>query len=135
MRAAAVFIALPLIATLLNALVMGSRHFVLSSWPAHAYHHLARQIVLDCGMSLLGLLLLHHFLMRRRERWAWWGLLVCGVAIFGGYWLSSVSVGLGEPVLLAYSARIAYTAIYLLGLVLCWRLLSQVHRKNKPRIR
>ncbi len=70
MRAAAIFIALPLIATLLNALVMGSRHFVLSSWPAHAYHHLARQIVLDCGMSLLGLLLLHHFLMRRRERWA-----------------------------------------------------------------
>ena len=73
MRIAAIFVAFPLIATLLNALVMGSRHFILSSWPDHAYHHLARQIVLDCGMSVLGLLLLHHFLTRRRERWAWWG--------------------------------------------------------------
>ena len=124
MRAAAVFIALPLVATLLNALVMGSRHFFLTSWPTHAYHHLARQIVLDCGMSVLGLLFLHHLGTRRRERWAWWGLLVCGVAIFGGYWLSSLATGLGEPVLLPYLARVAYTVIYCVGLVLCWRQVS-----------
>ena len=124
MLAPAICIGFPLVATLLNALVMGSRHFYLSSWPAHAYHHLARQIILDCGVSVLGLLLLHHFLRRRRELWAWWGLTVCGAAIFGGYWLASLAVGLGEPPVLAYSARVAYTAIYGVGLFLCWGMIS-----------
>jgi hypothetical protein len=120
-RIAGLLVGFPLVATFLNALIMGSRHFFLSAWPDHAYHHLARQIVLDCGIAALGLLLLYRFIRVAKERWLWWGLLVVGVSIFGGYWLSSAVLGLGEPNLLAYSTRVAYTSIYAAGLVLLWR--------------
>lgn len=100
---------------------MGSRHFFLSEWAAHAYHHLARQIVLDCGISAVGLLLLHRFTTCAPERWLWWGLTLVGAAVFGGYWLSSFLLGLGEPNTLAYSARVAYTASFAVGLGLLWR--------------
>ena len=126
MRAAGVFLAFTLLATCCTALLRGSRHFFgESSWSDHAYHHLARQIVLDCGVSVRGLLLLHHFLWRRRERWAWWGWVVVGLTISGGYWLSSWMLGLGEPARLPYLARAAYTLTYAVGLLLCWRLRSK----------
>ena len=121
MRLAAVFVGFPLVATMLNGLIMGSRHFFLSEWPGHAYHHLARQITLDCGVAVLGLLLLYRFVRGAKEVWLCWALLLVGASIFGGYWLSSILVGLGEPGLLPYSARATYTAIYVLGVALLWR--------------
>ena len=124
MRSAALFVGFPLVATLLNALTMGARHFFLAEWPSHAYHHLARQIILDCGIALLGLVLLYRFLRIAKESWLWWSLLLVGLSIFGSYWLTSAVLGLGEPNLLAYSARVAYTTIYAAGMVLLWRKLG-----------
>ena len=115
-RISTLLVGFPLVATAANAIVMGGRHFFLSDWPDHAYHHLARQIILDCGLSIIGLVLLRRFLVAAPERWLWWSLVVVGVAIFGGYWVSSLVLGLGEPNVLAYSARAAYTASYLIGL-------------------
>jgi len=119
-RVAVFFAGFPLVATIANALIMGSRHFFLSEWAPHAYHHLGRQIILDCGICLLGLLLLRRFAACGPDRWLWWGLVVVGVSVFGGYWLTSLVLGLGEPNTLAYSARAAYTATFALGLALLW---------------
>ena len=116
MRIFALLVGFPLFATAVNAIVMGGRHFFLSDWADHAYHHLARQIILDCGLSVLGLVLLYRFLAVAPERWLWWSLVVVGVTIFGGYWLSSLVLGLGEPNALAYGARAAYTVSYGFGL-------------------
>lgn len=121
MRFSTLLVGFPLVATMVNAVVMGGRHFFLSDWPDHAYHHLARQIILDCGLSLLGLVLLRRFLVVGAEPWLWWSLVVVGAAIFGGYWLSSLALGLGEPNTLAYSARVAYSTSYVVGLVMLWR--------------
>ena len=120
MRVDALLVGFPLVATAINAVVMGGRHFFLSDWPDHAYHHLARQILLDCGLSVLGLVLLWRFVHVEPERWLWWSLVGVGGAIFGGYWLSSLVLGLGEPNTLAYMARAAYSASYLIGLAMLW---------------
>ena len=121
MRIATLAVGFPLFATIANALIMGSRHFFLSEWPVHAYHHLACQIILDSGISLLGLALLHRFTRGTRERWIFWSLFLVGASVFGGYWLSSLILGLGEPNALAYGARVAYTASFAVGLAMLWR--------------
>lgn len=62
----------------------------------HAHHHLIAHITSVVGLSVVSLLVLAGPL-QRGQRWAWWGLLVTGVAIYGGFWLGNVVVGLGEP--------------------------------------
>ena len=80
MRIVTLLVGLPLVATRVNALVMGGGHFCLSRWPAHACHHLARQIILDCGLSWLGLVRIRRFLVVGADLWLWL-VLRCSAAI------------------------------------------------------
>jgi hypothetical protein len=75
------------------------------------------------GLSVVSLLILAGP-MQRRERWAWWSLLVAGMAIYGGFWLGNAVVGLGEPGRVPNTAQAVQTAVYSAGLLLGWRRLE-----------
>lgn len=119
MRLVSILLSLPLVATILVLLVQATRHLYWD-WPVHAHHHLLAHIASGVGLAVVSLLLVFRPL-RRRERWAWWGLAVAGVAIYGGYWLGNALVGLGEPGLGPNASQAAQTALYLAGLALAWR--------------
>lgn len=109
---------MPLVATVLVSLIRGTRHLA-SDWPVHAHHHLIADITGAVGLAVVSLLILIGP-MRRRERWAWWALLVAGTAIYGGFWLGNAVVGLGEPGAVPNTAQAVLSALYLAGLALAW---------------
>lgn len=119
MRLVSVLLGLPLVATILVGLIRGTRHLTWD-WPVHAHHHLVAHVTSAVGLSVVSLLVLAGP-MQRRERWAWWALLVTGTAIYGGFWLGNAVVGLGEPGAVPNTAQAVQTAAYLLGLILGWR--------------
>lgn len=119
MKAASIFLGLPLATTVLVSLIRGTRHLAWE-WPVHAHHHLIGNISTAVGLSLVGLMVLFGP-MQRREKWAWWALLIAGAAIYGGFWLGNVVVGLGEPGAVPNTAQGVQTGLYLVGLILGWR--------------
>jgi hypothetical protein len=121
-RLASVFLGVPLAATVLVSLIRGTRHLA-SDWPVHAHHHLIADITGAVGLAVVSLLILIGPI-RKRETWAWWALLVAGVAIYGGFWLGNAVVGLGEPGAVPNTAQAVLSALYLTGLVLAWRALG-----------
>jgi hypothetical protein len=125
MRLASVLLGLPLIATILVALIQGTRHLAWS-WPAHAQHHLISHIALAVGLGTICLLLVAGPL-RRSERWSWWALAVAGIAIYGGFWLGNATVGLGEPGAGPNTSQAIQSALYVSGLVIAWRELARAH--------
>lgn len=118
-----ILISIPLVATIFVALTRATVHFELS-WPIHAQHHLVHQIVLFIGFSLVGLLLLYKPLSRGRT-WAWWGLLITGISIHGGFWLGHPLVGLGEPGTIPNTAQAILSGIFIAGLAVAWHSLRQ----------
>lgn len=128
MRLPKVLLTIPLVATIFVALTRATVHFELG-WPIHAQHHLVHQIVLFIGISMLGLMLLYGPLARG-ETWSWWGLLIAGLAIHGGFWLGHPLVGLGEPGTLPNTAQAVLSALYVAGLVTAWRALGPVTRER-----
>lgn len=112
-------LAIPLATTILVALGRATVHFELG-WPVHAQHHLVHQIVLFLGLVAVGFMLLYGPLARR-ERWAWWTMLVVGISIFGGFWLGHPLVGLGEPGLIPNTAQAILSLLFLAGLAVGWR--------------
>lgn len=114
-RAPVVLLALPLLATIAVAVVRGSRHFGWA-WPVHAQHHLVAHIAGSVGLAGVGLLILFLPLRQGREPWAWWALALAGAAIFGGFWLGNVTVGLGEPSTVPNTAQSVLTLLYVAGL-------------------
>ncbi len=123
MRLVSSLLGLPLVATILIALIQGTRHLCWD-WPVHAHHHLLAHITSAVGLSVVSLLLLLGPL-QRRELWAWWALAIAGVAIYGGFWLGNATVGLGEPIAAPNTSQAVQTASYLLGLALAWRELKK----------
>jgi hypothetical protein len=114
MRLASVLLALPLVANALINALQAPRHFS-EGWPVHAQHHLLDHITAAIGLSLVSLLLVFGPL-RRGERWAWWGLVVAGVLLFGGYWLANATVGLGLPAAVPNASQAIQAALYSVGL-------------------
>ena len=123
MRLVSSLLGLPLVATILIALIQGTRHLSWD-WPVHAHHHLLAHITSAVGLSIVSLLLIFGPL-QRRERWAWWALALAGVAIYGGFWLGNATVGLGEPGAAPNTSQAVQTVSYLLGLALGWRELRE----------
>lgn len=121
MKAASIFLGLPLVATVLVSLIRGTRHLGWE-WPVHAHHHLIANISTSVGLCVVALMILSGP-MQRREKWAWWALAIAGVAIYGGFWLGNVVVGLGEPGAVPNTAQGVQTGLYLVGLMLGWRAL------------
>ena len=119
MRIASVLLGLPLVASVLITCIQGPRHLSWQ-WPVHAQHHLLGHITTVVGLSVVSLLLVVGPL-QRRERWAWWALVVTGVSLFGGFWLGNLMVGLGEPGAVPNTSQALQASVYLLGLVLAWR--------------
>lgn len=122
MKAASVFLGLPLVAAVLVSLFRGTRHLA-RDWPVHAHHHLVGNVSTAVGLALVGLLIVLGP-MRRRERWAWWALVIAGVAIYGGFWAGNAIVGLGEPGAVPNTAQGIQSGLYLVGLVLGRRALT-----------
>ncbi len=122
MRLVQVLLGLPLVATIGIALIQGSRHLAWD-WPAHAHHHLIAHISGVCGLALLSLILVFGPL-QRRERWAWWCLVLSGLCIYGGYWLGNFLVGLGEPSAPPNTSQAIQSALYVVGLIFAWRALA-----------
>lgn len=122
MKAASVFLGLPLATTVGVSLIRGSRHLAWD-WPVHAHHHLIGNISTAVGLSVVGLLIVFGPL-QRREKWAWWALLIAGLAIYGGFWLGNAVVGLGEPGAVPNTAQGVQTGLYLVGLILASRALT-----------
>lgn len=116
-RAATLLLSIPLVATILIAVIRGTRHFGWD-WPTHAHHHLAAHISGAVGLAVVGLLVM---LEARSEPWAWWALAVAGVAIFGGYWIASAAVGLGIEAAVPNTAQGILTLTYAAGLVVARR--------------
>lgn len=121
-------VAVPLVATIGIAVIRGSRHFAWD-WPTHAHHHLLAHITAAVGLSVVALMVLFGPL-RRRKGWAWWALVVAGVAIFGGYWAGNLTVGLGIEAAQPNTAQAVLTATYTLGLMALRR---QLHHGRGPR--
>ena len=117
MRLVSGLLGLPLVATILIALIQGTRHLSWE-WPAHAHHHLLGNISTAVGLAIVSLLVIFGPL-QRSERWAWWALLVTGISIYGGFWLANAAVGLSEPA--AITSQAVQTALYAAGLALAWR--------------
>ena len=59
--------------------------------------------------------------LQRREAWAWWALLVAGLAIYDGFWLGNAMVSLGEPGAAPNTSQVVQTLLSALGLVLARR--------------
>ena len=128
MRLASALLSLPLVATILIASIQGSRHLAWD-WPVHAHHHLLAHICAAVGLSVVSMFLVLGPL-QRREAWAWWALLVAGLAIYGGFWLGNAMVGLGEPAVAPNISQAVQTLVYVLGLVLAGR--SVLVRARQP---
>lgn len=126
MRLASALLGLPFVATILIALIQGTRHLGWD-WPVHAHHHLLAHVTSAVGLCVVSLLVLAGP-MQRRERWAWWSLLVAGVAIYGGYWLGNAMVGLGEPGTVPNASQAVQTVVFAVGLVLGRRELGRSSR-------
>jgi hypothetical protein len=123
MRLASLLLGLSLVATILVALIQGTRHLSWS-WPVHAHHQLISQIALAVGMSIICLMLISGPL-RRMERWSWWALAVGGVATYGGFWIGNATIGLGEPGAAPNTSQAIQSALYASGLVIAWRELAK----------
>lgn len=122
MRLASVLLALPLIANALVNVIQAPRHFS-EGWPVHAQHHLLDHITSAVGLSVVSLLLIFGPL-KRGERWAWWGPVVAGVVLFGGYWLANATVGLGLPSTVPNVSQAIQAALYSIGLGLALNAVS-----------
>lgn len=118
LRLSSALLGIPLLAAMLIAVIRGSRHFSWD-WPTHAHHHLLANIATAVGLAIVALLILIGPL-QRGEQWAWWGLAVTGLCLFGGYWLGNVTVGLGIDPLVPNIAQTVLTLSFLVGLVLTW---------------
>jgi hypothetical protein len=103
-----------LVANALINVLQATRHFS-EGWPVHAQHHLLDHISSAVGLSLVSLLLVFGPL-KRGERWAWWGLAVAGVMLFGGYWFANVTIGLGLPSAIPNASQAIQAALYSIGL-------------------
>ena len=125
MRLASLLLGLPLVATILVALIQGTRHLSWS-WPVHAHHHLISHITLAVGLGTICLMLIVGPL-RRLERWSWWSLVVAGVAIYGGFWIGNATIGLGEPGAGPNTSQAIQSALYASGLAVAWRELAKAH--------
>ena len=102
------------------ALLRFPAHLADTQWPAHAKAHLVSQIAVVVGLGLTGLAILFGP-FRRGRAWAWWCLLVSGLALFGGYWLA---LAVAEPGLAwrsTHSLFAVLSALYTGGLALGWR--------------
>ena len=119
MRLTSTLLGLPLVATILIALLQATRHLA-ADWPVHAQNHLLGHISTAVGLSVIALVLVFGPL-RRRERWAWWALAVAGGAIYGGFWLAILTVGFGESSTGPTISQAVQTMVYGLGLVSAWR--------------
>ena len=122
-RFASLLLGLPLVATILIALIQGTRHLSWS-WPVHAHHHLISHIALAVGLGAICIMLIVGPL-RRQERWSWWALAVAGVANYGGFWIGNVTIGLGEPAAGPNTSQAVQSALYAAGLVVAWRELAK----------
>lgn len=116
----------PLVVSIGVAVIRGSRHFSWD-WPTHAHHHLVGNISTVVGLSVVSLLIVRGPL-RDGEAWAWWALVVSGLALFGGYWLGNVTVGFGEPATQANVAQTVLTLSYASGLAVARRTLVTPQR-------
>ena len=123
MRLVSILLGLPLIATILIAIIQGTRHLSWD-WPVHAHHHLLAHITAAVGLSVVSLMLILGPL-KRRELWAWWALVIAGLAIYGGFWLGNLTVGLGEAAARPNASQAVQSFLYVLGLLLGWRVLRQ----------
>ena len=119
MRLVSSLLGLPLVATILIALIQGTRHLSWD-WPVHAQHHLLAHITSAVGLSVVSLFLIFGPL-KRREPWAWWALAIAGVGIYGGFWLGNATVGLGEAGAAPITSQAIQSVLYLIGLILGWR--------------
>ena len=95
-------------------------HLADTLWPAHAKAHLVSQIASLTGLVAVGLALLSSP-FRTRQKWAWYGLLACGLFAFGGYWLGGMVAEPGVPWRTAHTIFGLLSACYFLGLAFAWR--------------
>lgn len=119
MRLTSTLLGLPLVATILVALIAATRHLA-EDWPVHAQNHLLGHISVAVGLSVVSLLIVFGPL-RRHERWAWWALVVAGSTIYGGFWFANLTVGFGESATGPNASQAVQTVVYGLGLVSAWR--------------
>ena len=119
MKLACVLLAIPLVANAFINAVQAPRHFS-EGWPVHAQHHLLDHITAAIGLSAVSLLLVFGPL-RRGERWAWWALVAAGIALFGGYWLATATLGLGTPSTVPNASQAVQAVLYVFGLGLAVR--------------
>ena len=119
MKLATILLALPLIANAFINAAQAPRHFS-EGWPVHAQHHLLDHITAAIGLSVVSLMIVFGPL-RRGERWAWWSLVVAGVALFGGYWLATATLGLGTASAVPNASQAIQAVLYVFGLGLAVR--------------
>lgn len=119
-RVAVFLIAAALLALIAVALARFPAHLSDTLWPAHAKAHLVSQIAALAGLSVIGLLLLFGP-FRARQRWAWYGLLACGMFAFGGYWIAAAVAEPPYPWRSGHTTFALLSTAYFLGLALGWR--------------
>ncbi len=119
MKTSQTLLTIPLAGSIIIHGLFALRHF-LEPWPDHARFHLGQHIAIAIGLCIVGLVLIHRP-FRQGQRWAWWALFFVGAFLYGSYWINSMLIGLGEPVLIPNTAQGILLILYTCGLILGWR--------------
>lgn len=111
------------IAILISQLIVNPTHLSDPTWTMHAKDHLVRGIADMVGLNLVALLVAYYPL-RKGERWAWWALVIAGLALIGGALTSGyISHEPFEP--MVRLVFIGMGIVYILGLALTWNNLKK----------
>ncbi len=118
-RLGAFFLMATLAALVSVALVRFPGHLTDVDWPPHAKAHLIGQIGTIVALAALSLAVLAGP-FRGGKRWAWWCLVLVGLAVFGSYWLAIAMVEADAPWRGGNTTFAVLTVGYASGLVLSW---------------
>jgi hypothetical protein len=125
LKTAAAFITLACVSQILGYWYALPGHIGEPSWSEHAQFHLVLGWIWVVGLNI-AIIVLTWGPLQKRERWAFWTLLVVFIFAQGGHFFASLAVPAGRPSEWWYDYALgAQLAIFAIGLAVAWKALSR----------
>jgi len=97
------------------------KHVKDATWPVHARFHTMQAQFSAAGLGLVSLIIAFTS-FPKKEKWAWWALLISAHTMYtGGFWASYFTTGDGPPGMRTFFTTALFTALNVVGLAMSSR--------------
>ena len=133
-RTAAIIISVACVSQILGYWYALPGHLGEPSWSDHAQFHLVLSWIWIVGLNI-AMLILAWGPLQKRERWAFWSLLIAFIFAQGGHFFASLVVPTGRPEEWWYDYALGtMVLIFAIGLGVGWRALSRPASARLPQL-